>query len=507
MQLFKMVAIAAFFLPFYSFANYTTINGEFPCSDGTGFCKQSTLEGLYKCHSDNKIVSSVVQCADFEERLEVTKQHYLGYSCSLGSVIQHHEFIYKQEWICKKAGHSDRLGSYSVTAALAPSSPSCLDSDYNDPYEINGFLECRIKTCDDGYYGDHTKIAGVCDRPTPTLPDTCLSTDITTNFSPDWPSCAPIEIEPEIPDTNCGTLLGNGWDTQFCIVDPNDACVNGICKTGCGTLNGQHVCFGDDLDADNDGFMDDSNNLGEGSNNPNDTNQNGCRSINGQSYCPQDPNDFINSDGSFPSGCGFVGDDFYCTTLESSNNPSDVDNPEFDNTPIDGQSGDNLLNSLITRLDLNNQQGFQNLATNIQSQTGDLLTSLSNLRKTIEDKPVSGVAHGGDSGTEPQPEDPPPDYTMPTSGDTGLFSSVIGDTQIAELKTTVSNKTDELKQQIQGFKTLFVLDNLSVNGAISNNIVSLRGASYNLNASAFDAFFDHGIHNIIWLITVITGAG
>ncbi|MCE2597238.1 hypothetical protein K6Y31_20910 [Motilimonas cestriensis] len=398
-----------------------------------------------------------------------------------------------------------------VTFNLIDEGAFCENPEF--PFITEDQKYCEIKICSDGFYGDPSLIAGVCDRPSPTPPPECGLTGLVMTTPPEWPSCnKPDDFPTPEPDTDkdCGLYTGVGWNTTYCIVNENDACVNGICRPGCGTIDGNFVCFGDDLDADGDGKMDDTNQL-DGITDPNDMDKpstaNGCRAINGKSFCPQDPKDFIKPDGSFPSGCGFINDDFFCQPDGIANNPHKGLDAEYDNNPIFGE-GDGLMNSLLTRLDSNQQIGFQNLGSKLVEQTQGLLQGMKSIEKTINDKPVAGVGtpSNPDDGSEPTPsQEPKPDYTLPTTGSADWFDNVLGTAQITDIQNKTAEKRTEIDTIITDFKSYLSLDVGTLSATYDQHSVQIKGVTMDLGAKAMNQFADLGVQHVIWLVVVLSG--
>lgn len=492
-----LAAIAAFFIN-YSYSS--------TCPDNNGFCKRPESEQILTCFGSEAPTSKAGACPHVAQAIEDAIR-----ILTIDDQAPNHKVL-EDSLFSFGADYWNWRGSKVQVRAQARyvDLPDSCNTNYPDRFTYNADDFCRIKTCSDGFYGDPSQLGNVCDRPKPTPdPRQCGLTDLVMTTPPIWPQCSrPPDMPTPEPDKECTPYLGIGWSTTYCIVNQNQACINGICRSGCGTIDGEYICFGDDLDADNDGMMDKTNQL-DGVTDPNDMDKpstaNGCRAINGKSFCPQDPVDFIKPDGTFPSGCGFINDDFFCQPDGLANNPHTGLDTDYDNTDITG-AGDNLINGLLTRLDNNQQVGFQNIGAKIVEQTQGLLQGMKSIEQTIKDKPVSGVGTPTDPDGEPTPsKEPDPDYTLPTSGSVEWFKDVLGQSQIVEIQNKTQEKRGEIDTLIADFKNLLTVEINSLSATYDPHIVQIKGVSLELGAKALDQFSNLGIQHIIWLVVVLSG--
>ena len=387
----------------------------------------------------------------------------------------------------------------------------CVDPKYPNLVNVNGANFCTLSVCDDGFYDDPST-SYQCDRPTPENPD-CPFGYILINEKPSTSYCEYVDLSDLNDDTeenNCSYMQGGSFTTYVCHVAPLDACSpSGVCRPGCGYLNDDFFCFQDnpdevqtnDLDIPDDA---DYQPFVEGA----------CRVINGQTYCPQDESKYIQDDGTYPDGCGYVNDNFYCENQRVF--VSHVESTQdFESLPDDAPE-----NALLGAINNNLQGGFTTISNNISQIESSLGAGLFTVNDSI--KEVSNGLTTSFVSNNAKLDDvidaieaislnasvPSLDINLPTSNQTDIFNGVVSDAVIADVNSEIELALSEYDQMLEDTKALFNVNASSgfADSGYVENVVNIKGVSVDLGASALERFTsNYGIEHIIWLIVALTG--
>jgi len=414
--------------------------------------------------------------------------------------------------------------------------PFCDDDNYPDLIpDLNNLSEnvCRIKICNDGYLGDpEFESSSVCARITPTIPyDKCGETGLNMKQKPSWPDCATNNL-PELPDLPepppepiCKPYLSNGFSTTVCLVDSNDVCSSsGVCQPGCGSVTDSvsgkqnFVCFGDDpsdyqkpdFDLPEDSQFDPS---VEGS----------CRKINGTSYCPQDETKHINPDGTYPDGCGYVDDEFYCISdsiFASPITPNEDFNPDT-LTPVDASN--TTSEKLLSGIQGDIRKASTDLSKNLDELGGAVSTGLGKVKNSVDDLTareqsladrqaerdakrdgkLDDIKAGLESlGGETEVKN----YNLPTTG-SDPFAEVLGAETITAIEGKIESSKGDLQALMDEVKGVFSTGSLTVSDSgYVPNMVDIKGVNLDLGSHWLEKFStEFGIQHILWFMIGVTG--
>ena len=258
----KVAIIAAFFVSVNANASTAQPLPGSNCADGAGWCDIPKSEMNYNCHyggysavSNNldNCVSSVGQkyvdgVNDSDPTARLAAKGINPADAGPGRK----NFDYYFRYMSGSTLVDNGTRTVTVSYNQSDDEPGCPDKAYPDGIlnAENELIECRIKTCSDGFYGDPRITGGhapVCDRQQPENPPEC---NISTTIAPMWPSCT-VNTESNPYNPICFQTSAGAGGNEYCEANPEDHTnPNGTIEEGCGYLNDIFVCTDDVLTND-----------------------------------------------------------------------------------------------------------------------------------------------------------------------------------------------------------------------------------------------------------------
>lgn len=172
-----------------------------------------------------------------------------------------------------------------------------------------------------------------------------------------------------------------------------------------------------------------------------------------------------------------------------------------------GGSGGGLPESVTTSI-YNLDDNIYKINQTLSGRNSPYINGMNQSNKLLRD--ISGKldklgqgSGGGEGGDKPC-EGPLCDFTKPPASSGSGLSSVFSEESIADVKKQVEAKDGEITDAMKDVKSVFISEELKINGTYNNDYQDIHGVKVDLSGkSNMELFFNSGPRTAIWFLAVL----